>query len=101
MLSKGNVISCQGCHVPSHSPYRWNIYHLVCAANKGDLLKFFLEKLPRDVNEALLAQKSRLRENTVRSPHFLQSSDLSSIVAVAHCRQTRIREACLHPRRIQ
>ncbi|KAF9530942.1 hypothetical protein CPB83DRAFT_904927 [Crepidotus variabilis] len=42
----------------------WNIYHFICESNKGEFLKFFLEKIPRDINESLLAQQSRLRGNT-------------------------------------
>ncbi|KAF8164738.1 hypothetical protein B0H34DRAFT_686396 [Crassisporium funariophilum] len=42
----------------------WNIYHYICDSNNGDLLEYFLGKLPRDVNEALLAQQSKGRSNT-------------------------------------
>ncbi|KAF4615928.1 hypothetical protein D9613_011323 [Agrocybe pediades] len=43
---------------------RWNIYHHICDLNNGRLLKYFLEKLPRDVNEELLLQQSKPRLNT-------------------------------------
>ncbi|KAF8164736.1 hypothetical protein B0H34DRAFT_647969 [Crassisporium funariophilum] len=42
----------------------WNIYHYICVMNDGDSLEYFLRKLPRDVNEALLAQQSKVRLNT-------------------------------------
>ena len=45
---------------------------IISSANKGDLLKFFLDKLTRDVNKCLLAQKSRYRRNTVRKLSFSQ-----------------------------
>ena len=44
---------------------RWNIYHIICHLNNGDLLEHFLRKLPRDVSEALLAQQSKGALNTV------------------------------------
>ncbi|KAM6501508.1 ankyrin repeat protein [Amanita muscaria] len=35
-----------------------NIYHFLCSKNKNRLLKYFLEKLPADVNKTLLAQQT-------------------------------------------
>ncbi|KAF5379120.1 hypothetical protein D9615_005878 [Tricholomella constricta] len=43
---------------------RWNIYHILCSRNFADLIEHLLAKLPRDVNEALLAQRSKERFNT-------------------------------------
>ncbi|KAF9460934.1 hypothetical protein BDZ94DRAFT_1264751 [Collybia nuda] len=37
----------------------WNIYHILCRKNHCDLLAHLLTKLPRDVNEVLLAQHSK------------------------------------------
>ncbi|KAJ3512423.1 hypothetical protein NLJ89_g3531 [Agrocybe chaxingu] len=42
----------------------WNIYHFICAKNDIDLVEHLLKKLPRDVNETLLFQKSKIRHNT-------------------------------------
>ncbi|KAF7333042.1 Ankyrin repeat protein [Mycena venus] len=42
----------------------WNIFHYMCDKNHHELLKHFLNKLPRDVVEALLAQQSKGRLNT-------------------------------------
>ncbi|KAF8905746.1 hypothetical protein CPB84DRAFT_1844751 [Gymnopilus junonius] len=42
----------------------WNIYHHICELNNGKLLEYFLKKLPRDLNEELLAQQSYKRLNT-------------------------------------
>ncbi|KAJ7815969.1 ankyrin repeat protein [Mycena olivaceomarginata] len=42
----------------------WNIFHYMCDKNYHDLLKHLLNKLPRDVVEALLAQQSKVRLNT-------------------------------------
>ncbi|KDR74215.1 hypothetical protein GALMADRAFT_123653 [Galerina marginata CBS 339.88] len=42
----------------------WNIYHHICELNNAKLLEHFLNKLPKDVNEALLAQQSTKRLNT-------------------------------------
>ncbi|CAA7269211.1 unnamed protein product [Cyclocybe aegerita] len=42
----------------------WNIYHFICAKNDIDLFEHLLQKLPRDVNETLLLQKSKIRHNT-------------------------------------
>ncbi|KAJ7166058.1 ankyrin repeat protein [Mycena filopes] len=42
----------------------WNIFHYMCDKNWHALLEHFLNKLPRDVVEALLAQQSKGRLNT-------------------------------------
>ncbi|KAJ7775677.1 ankyrin repeat protein [Mycena maculata] len=42
----------------------WNIFHHMCAKNHHELLKHLLNKLPRDVVEALLSQQSKGRLNT-------------------------------------
>ncbi|KAJ7775633.1 ankyrin repeat protein [Mycena maculata] len=42
----------------------WNIFHHMCAKNHHELLKHLLNKLPRDVVEALVAQQSKDRLNT-------------------------------------
>ncbi|KAJ7683514.1 hypothetical protein B0H17DRAFT_1137647 [Mycena rosella] len=42
----------------------WNIFHHLCDKNHHELLKHLLNKLPRDVVEALLAQQSKERLNT-------------------------------------
>ncbi|KAF8169052.1 hypothetical protein K438DRAFT_1730433 [Mycena galopus ATCC 62051] len=42
----------------------WNIFHYMCDRNHHELLKHLLNKLPRDVVEALLAQQSKGRLNT-------------------------------------
>ncbi|KAG5643246.1 hypothetical protein DXG03_001296 [Asterophora parasitica] len=42
----------------------WNIYHILCSDNSFELVEHLLAKLPRDVNEALLAQQSKGRFNT-------------------------------------
>ncbi|KAF8075783.1 ankyrin repeat protein [Lyophyllum atratum] len=42
----------------------WNIYHILCKDNQCDVLEHLLNKLPRDVNEALLTQQSKGRSNT-------------------------------------
>ncbi|GLB33192.1 putative ankyrin repeats (3 copies) containing protein [Lyophyllum shimeji] len=42
----------------------WNIYHILCQRNNCDAIEHLLKKLPRDVNEALLAQQSKGRLNT-------------------------------------
>ncbi|KAF9475283.1 ankyrin [Pholiota conissans] len=42
----------------------WNLYHLVCWKNNGNLLEYLLKKLPRDVNEQLLVEQSKGRLNT-------------------------------------
>ncbi|KAF7354601.1 Ankyrin repeat protein [Mycena sanguinolenta] len=42
----------------------WNIFHYMCDRNHHELLKHLLNKLPRDVVEALLAQQSKVRLNT-------------------------------------
>ena len=41
---------------------------MICHLNNGDLLEFFLRKLPKDVSEALLIQQSKGRLNTVCYP---------------------------------
>jgi hypothetical protein len=46
--------------------FSWNIFHYMCDKNHHELLKHLLNKLPRDVVEALLAQQSKGRLNTVR-----------------------------------
>jgi hypothetical protein len=46
--------------------FSWNIFHYMCYKNHHELLKHLLDKLPRDVVEALLAQQSKGRLNTVR-----------------------------------
>ncbi|KAJ7124475.1 hypothetical protein C8R44DRAFT_703945 [Mycena epipterygia] len=42
----------------------WNIFHHMCHKNNHKLLKHLLNKLPRDVVEALLSQQSKGRLNT-------------------------------------
>ncbi|KAF8185205.1 ankyrin [Pholiota molesta] len=49
-----------------HSSSRgWNVYHQICSGNNGDLLEYFLDKLPRNISEALLVEQSKGRLNTV------------------------------------
>lgn len=43
----------------------WNVYHILCATKQMDMIKYLLEKLPHDVNETLLGQKSKSKWNTV------------------------------------
>lgn len=45
---------------------RRNMYHLICSSKNGELLEYLLERLPRDVSEELLAQRSKKKLNTVR-----------------------------------
>ena len=58
---------------------RWNIYHMICHLNDGDLLEHFLRKLPRDVSEALLTQQSKGRLNTVCYPLYFIYLALSDV----------------------
>jgi len=44
---------------------RWNIYHFLASRNEIKLFEHFLDKLPRDANEALLVQQSKDDLSTV------------------------------------
>ncbi|KAF9446800.1 ankyrin [Macrolepiota fuliginosa MF-IS2] len=46
------------------TPRGYNIYHWLCCKNKGEVLEYLLERLPRDVSEELLAQRSKKKLNT-------------------------------------
>ncbi|KAG5637903.1 hypothetical protein H0H81_002731 [Sphagnurus paluster] len=58
----------------------WNLYHILAQKNLCDLLEHLLTKLPHDVNEALLAQQSKGRFNTVRFTPFMSFIVLSPFV---------------------
>ena len=63
---RGYVTTCVQQNVEVNHYIRWNVYHILCASKHCDLLEHFLQKLPRDVSETLLAQQSKDRLNTVR-----------------------------------
>ena len=52
---------------------------MICLLNNGDLLEFFLRKLPKDVSEALLTQQSKGRLNSVSYLLMFIYSALSDI----------------------
>jgi hypothetical protein len=59
---------------------------MICEQNNGDLLEHLLHKLPRDVSEALLAQQSKGRLNTVcTEPIYSALSNIYITTATAHC----------------
>lgn len=45
---------------------RWNIYHWLCYNKANVIVEYLLERLPQDVNEELLARKSKGKLTTVR-----------------------------------
>ena len=48
-----------------------NIYHIVCRVGHINLLKYFLEKLPKDVSNHLLSQQLRKFGDTVRMSYCI------------------------------
>ena len=62
---RGCVAPFPSSSQPNQQYSRWNIYHYVCEKGNLDLLELFLEKLPRETSEMLLAQQSNGRLNTV------------------------------------